>query len=216
MLHNLSDTDSLLNAYVAELRHHKRQRNPRLFRQNLHRIGQIMAYEASKVMRFKKKSVETPLGVAEMRLPKEKIVVASILRAGLPLHDGVLDSFDKAENAFVSAYRKHHKNGTFDIRVEYLSCPDLTGKTLILCDPMLATGMSMHLALEALQVYGEPADIHAFTVIASTDGLDFFREQHPDVTLWAAAIDEELTAKAYIVPGLGDAGDLAYGPKVQG
>ena len=159
--------------------------------------------------------METPLGIAQANVPNQKVVLATILRAGLPIHQGMLNYFDQADNAFISAYRRHHKDGTFDIRLEYVSCPSLEGRILILSDPMLATGASIVLALQELVEFGTPKEIHIVTAIASTNGLSYVRRIFPKVHIWMGARDEELTAKSYIVPGLGDAGDLSFGPKIQ-
>lgn len=185
------------------------------FRKNLERIGEIFAYEISKELQYQEKAVDTPLGIANMNCLVDDLVLGTILRAGLPLHQGLLNFFDQAENAFISAFRKHHKDGTFEVKIEYVSCPDLEGKTLILADPMLATGASLSLALKAFLNYGTPKEIHIVTVIASADGLEYVRRMFPKVTIWLVGLDEELTAKSYIVPGLGDAGDLAFGKKIQ-
>ncbi len=216
MTYNLGENNSIFNTYIAELRDVQIQKDPMRFRNNLKRIGEIMAYEISKTLSFKAKTVETPLGETEMNLVDNEIVIGTILRAGLPLHEGFLAIFDRAQNLFVSAYRKHHKDNSFTIEVEYLSGPSLTGKTLILVDPMLATGKSMVLALKALQEQlGKPEHIHIAAVIASEEGLDYLNARKGNnATVWVGAVDPELNAKAYIVPGLGDAGDLAYGSKV--
>ena len=166
-------------------------------------------------MDYQEKEVETPLGIAKVQAPSEKIVLGTILRAGLPLHQGLLNVFDQADNAFISAYRKHHKDGSFEINMEYVSCPDLTGTILILADPMLATGASMSIAIDGLAQYGTPKQIHVVTAIASDNGVKHIRRLFPKAKIWAGAVDEELTAKSYIVPGLGDAGDLCYGEKMQ-
>jgi len=215
MIHIFSENPNILNTMVGELRCVQLQADPIRFRTNLERIGEIMAYEISKTLTYRAVEVETPLGIAGSSEPASEVVLSCILRAGLPLHQGMLRIFDRAENAFVSAYRKHHKDGTFDIKVEYVSCPALEGKTLILADPMLATGSSVVKALEALTRFGKPASIHIAAAIAAQEGLDFVRRLLPEVHCWIGALDEELTAKAYIVPGLGDAGDLAYGSKLQ-
>jgi uracil phosphoribosyltransferase len=186
------------------------------FRRNMERIGEVFAYEISKTMDYKPVEVTTPLGIAETFALNEEPVVATILRAGLPLHIGILNYFDKAQNAFVSAYRRHHKDMSFEIALEYVACPDLTNKILILCDPMLATGSSMVLTYKALMAKGTPKHTHIVSAIASKQGIDYVRAHMPNdnFTLWCGAIDEELTAQAYIVPGLGDAGDLAFGSKL--
>jgi len=215
MVFNLSDHPSIANQYLAELRDAAVQQDRLRFRTNLERVGEILAYEISKTLDFKEAEVETPLGIASTKVPDQKIVLATILRAGLPMHQGMLRIFDKAENAFISAFRKHHKDGSFEIKMEYVSCPDLTGTVLILCDPMLATGSSVTLTIRALLEYGQPAAIHFATAIASSHGLEHVSRLFPEVRIWLGDIDEELTAKSYIVPGLGDAGDLSYGPKLQ-
>ena len=190
------------------------QTNPVMFRMNLRRFGQIMGYEISKKLRYTSRQTVTQLGVAECHQLSDQIVLGTILRAGIPMHEGMLSMFDEAENAFVSAYRKHHKDGTFEVSLEYISSPDLDGKVLILCDPMLATGSSIVKALDAmLAEYGTPSEIHVAAVVASTSGLEYLGIKYPDATIWIGTEDEELTAKSYIVPGLGDAGDLAYGQK---
>ena len=179
-------------------------------------MGEIISYELSKTFAYETREITTSLGIASVPLIKEQPVIASILRAGLPLHQGVLNYFDRAENAFISAYRKHHKNGTFDIKLEYLACPDINGKVLILCDPMLATGASIVLTYKALLLRGKPLHTHIVTLIASAEGVEYAKKNLPEnVTIWCGAVDEELTAKSYIVPGLGDAGDLAFGKKIQ-
>jgi uracil phosphoribosyltransferase len=181
----------------------------------MERLGSVLAYEISKTLIFTEKEIETPLGIAKCKVPEQEVVLGTILRAGLPMHQGMLRIFDHATNAFVSAYRKQHKDGSFDVHLEYVSCPDLEGKILVLADPMLATGASMKVALENLMEYGKPSKVHLVTAIAATPGLNQMKRLFPDASIWMGAIDEELTAKSYIVPGLGDAGDLAYGEKVQ-
>lgn len=215
MVFNLSTQNTIANKFLAELRDSSIQQDSMRFRRNLERIGEIMAYEISKTLDYEVKEVETPLGIAEMSLPKDRIVLATILRAGLPLHNGMLNYFDNAQNAFISAYRKHHKDGSFDINLEYVSSPKIEDSVLILCDPMLATGASMDLTLKQLKEFGTPKKIHVVTVIASSYGLNYIKRLHPKADIWLGAEDEELTAKSYIVPGLGDAGDLSYGPKIQ-
>lgn len=214
--HLLSTQPSLLSRFIAELRDKDVQTDPMRFRRNLQRIGEIFAYEISKTMTSAVIEVPTPLGVATERVPDEEVVVASVLRAGLPLHDGVLSFFDRASNAFVSAYRKYTLTDEFNIHIEYIASPNLDGKTLILCDPMLATGSSIELVYNALLTKGQPAHVHIVSVVASQAGVDYVQQMLSDapVTLWLGVVDEELNAKAYIVPGLGDAGDLAYGKKV--
>ena len=212
----LNKQNTLVNKFLAELRDKQIQRDSMRFRRNLERIGEITAYELSKELTYTPKVVETPLGEAEVQLSDDKVVVATILRAGLPFHQGFLNYFDDAQNAFVSAYRKNHKDSSFTVKVEYISCGSLEGKTLILVDPMLATGQSLVLAYEALcQHGGTPARLHVAAVIASEQGVDYADRHLPkEATLWVAAVDEELTSKCYIVPGLGDAGDLAFGEKI--
>lgn len=213
MLFNLADKNSVANYFIAELRNAEVQKDRLRFRRNLERVGEVLAYEISQTLDYEPFEVETPLGLATALLPAPRIVLATILRAGLPFHQGMLNYFDQADNAFISAYRRHHKDGTFEIQLDYVSAPDLDGSVLILCDPMLATGSSVNIALKELRRFGEPASLHVATVIASTAGVDAVRRQHPKARIWAGAVDEELTAKSYIVPGLGDAGDLAYGEK---
>ena len=215
MIHNIGRENSLLNQYVAEIRSSDIQSDRARFRRNLERLGEIFAYEISKTLQYEKQQVETPLGVANVAVPKDRIVVASILRAGLPFHTGILNRFEYADNAFISAYRMHHKDGTFEIKMGYITCPQLEDKVLILCDTMLATGSSIQKTLEVLQENYNPKEIHLAVVIASSPGLEFIRRLYPNIHIWMAAVDEELTAKSYIVPGLGDAGDLAFGGKTQ-
>jgi uracil phosphoribosyltransferase len=214
MLHVLNEHPSLIHHYIAEIRDQEIQKDRMRFRRNLERIGEIAAYEISKTMEYRETEVTTPLGVAQAPLLKEQPIVATILRAGLPLHQGVLNYFDKADNAFVSAYRKHHKDGSFDIRLDYLSSPSLNNRILILTDPMLATGSSMVMTYKAMLQHGKPKHTHIVCAIASTQGIEHVKSHLPSgITIWAGAVDEELTAQAYIVPGLGDAGDLAFGGK---
>ena len=207
--------NSILNRFVAELRDKDIQQDPMRFRRNLERVGEVIAYELSKTLEFDEREVITPLGVAKAQIPVERPVLATILRAGLPLHQGMLNYFDNAECAFISAYRKHRKGGDgFDIEVEYLSCPLLDDRVLVICDPMLATGQSMVTVYKALQRMGKPRALHIVSVIASSEGIEYVKSHMPVGTrIWVAAIDDEMTAQAYIVPGLGDAGDLAYGTK---
>ncbi len=211
----LNSQNTIANRFIAELRDVNVQKDRMRFRRNLERIGEVLAYELSKTLSYEEKEIETPMGIAKVSLPLEKVVLGTILRAGLPLHQGLLNVFDAADNAFISAYRMHHKDGTFEINVEYVSCPLLDNAVLVLCDPMLATGASIDLALKALGEYGKPAQIHVLAAIASTNGINYIRRLYPNIKLWIGAQDDELTAKSYIVPGLGDAGDLSYGSKVQ-
>ncbi len=215
MVVNLSDHYSLLCDWVSELRDEAVQRDRMRFRRNLERIGEVAAIEISKTMEFEEKDIETPLGTAVCRVLKKQPVLGTILRAGVPLHQGLLNYFDKADNAFISAYRKHHRDGTFEINLEYISCPDLDGRILILCDPMLATGSSLVKTIQYLKDEGPPLHIHIVTAIACTVGIEYLKREEPSVTIWCGDIDDELTAKGYIVPGLGDAGDLAFGTKTQ-
>lgn len=214
---NFADRPSLLSRYMLELRDVTIQNDPMRFRANLERIGQIMAYEISKRLHYRNEEVTTPLGTSVCQTPADRVVLATILRAGLPYHHGFLTYFDHAENAFVSAYRRYREKGdTFDVVVEYMASPEIEGKTLILVDPMLATGSSMELAYKALLNRGKPAAIHVASVIASQQSVEYVRRHFPAdrTTLWCGAIDPEINAHQYIVPGLGDAGDLAYGEKL--
>ena len=216
MVIDLSKNNSLLNHWVAELRDVHVQNDRMRFRRNIERIGEVAAYELSKTLQFKPVEVTTPLGIAPTQLLKEQPVLATILRAGLPLHQGMLNYFDKADNAFISAYRKHHPDGSFEISLEYLGCPNLNGRVLILCDPMLATGASLVETIQAIQKTYTPAQIHIVVTIASQKGIEYVeKELGADTPIWCAAIDPILNDKSYIVPGLGDAGDLAFGTKMQ-
>ncbi|MBK9758644.1 MAG: uracil phosphoribosyltransferase [Flavobacteriales bacterium] len=216
MMTELLRENSVVNRFIAEIRDQEVQKDPMRFRRNLERIGEVIAYELSKKLDYTPSEVITPLGIAHTALPNEQPVLATILRAGLPLHQGLLNYFDRADSAFVSAYRKHRKGEDgFDIEVEYLSSPSLEDRVLIISDPMLASGRSMVLVYKALLRLGKPKAVHIVSVIASAEGLDYVRTHLPPNTrIWVAAIDEEMTAQAYIVPGLGDAGDLAYGTKL--
>ncbi len=217
MIRILDEQNSILARYVSQLRDEVIQRDPMRFRRNLERTGAVIAYEISKTLNYRQQTVVTPLGEAEMMLPTDEIVIASILRAGMPMHNGFLNVFDNAANAFVSAFRKYSKDGTMKIVLEQVTTPNLEGKTLIIVDPMLATGASIEMAYYALlEKGGVPAHTHLAAVISSTDGIDFVRKRLPmdHVTLWTAAVDEEMTVKSYIVPGIGDPGDLAYGKKL--
>lgn len=216
MVIDLSKNNSLLNHWVAELRDVHVQNDRMRFRRNIERIGEVAAYELSKTLAFKSVEVTTPLGIAPTQLLTEQPVLATILRAGLPLHQGMLNYFDKADNAFISAYRKHHPDGSFEISLEYLSCPNLNDRVLILCDPMLATGASLVETIQAIQKTYTPAKIHIVVTIASHKGIEHVeKELGADTPIWCAAIDPILNDKSYIVPGLGDAGDLAFGTKMQ-
>jgi len=185
------------------------------FRRNMERIGEVAAYEISKVLTYVPVTVSTPMGEAECMVLEHQPVLATILRAGIPLHQGLLNYFDLADNAFVAAYRKHHRNGSFEIEQHYVTSPDITGRPLIIADPMLATGSSLLLALETLTAEQKPAQVHIVTAVACTVGIELLERRFPDAYIWAATIDDELTARGYIVPGLGDAGDLSYGNKSQ-
>ena len=216
-IHHLSETPSILNRFLYEIRDKSIQKDSMRFRRNIERIGEVLGYELSRSLRFNSKTIKTPLGNLQSKLHENDIVLCSILRAGVPLHNGLLNYFDTAENAFISAYRHHkHKPEGFEIVVEYLACPNLENKTLILADPMLATGQSMIATFEALKPFGKPKEIHLVSVIGAQEGVDFISGNFDsDTHLWIAAIDEELNDKGYIIPGLGDAGDLAFGQKLQ-
>jgi uracil phosphoribosyltransferase len=216
-IHNLSLQNSVLNTFISETRDVAVQKDRMRFRRNIERIGEVLGYEMSKVLNYKTASIETPLGTSNLNLINNDIVLCSILRAGIPLHNGLLNYFDAVENAFISAYRHHkHNPEGFEIIVEYLACPSLENKTLILADPMLATGQSMVATFEALKPYGTPKEIHLVSVIGAQEGVNYV-ETHfdTDTHLWIATIDEKLNDKGYIIPGLGDAGDLSFGEKLQ-
>lgn len=217
MIHILGEQNSIFNTFMAQVRDKSVQTDSMRFRRNLERLGEIMSYEISKQLNYAPHTVETPLGELALNLIDDKIVLATVLRAGLPLHQGFLNYFDNAQCAFVAAYRKNEKNGKFTVKVEYVSSCDLTGKVLLLIDPMLATGQSLLLTYEALlQKCGAPLHTHVASVIASEQGVEYALKHLPQksTTLWIGAVDAELTSKAYIVPGLGDAGDLAFGEKL--
>ena len=213
---NFAETSSLVSRYMMELRSVEIQHDPMRFRANLNRIGEIMAYEISKSLEYKRVEVTTPLAQCECEDIADQIVIGTILRAGLPFHEGFLRFFDRAETAFVSAYRKYKEKGdNFEVLVEYLASPSLEGKTLILVDPMLATGTSMDASLRTLLTKGKPEKIHVASVIGSKVAVEYMRNHFPaGTTLWIGAIDPEINSHSYIVPGLGDAGDLAYGEKL--
>lgn len=214
MIHNLSLTTSIFSTFLAELRDCSIQQDPLRFRRNLERVAEVLGYELSKQLEYELTSVTTPLGEAEVMLLKSQPVLATILRAGLPMHQGLLNVFDRAESAFVSAYRRHTTAEDFDIQVEYMAAPDIEGKTLIISDPMLATGSSMVMVYKALLKHGKPARVHVVSAIAAPEALEYVKLHLPDnAMIWVGAVDRELTAQSYIVPGLGDAGDLAYGVK---
>ena len=211
---NLSENNSILNQFIGEIRDVNIQKDPLRFRRNIERIGEVMAVEVSKRLNYVAKDVTTPLGTASVQLPTDQVVLGTILRAGLPLHQGFLNIFDRAENAFLSAYRRVNDKGELEIVAEYMAAPAIDGKTLILVDPMLATGMSMEVGYLALLKHGTPAHTHLCSVIATPKSIEYMRRElndSPDVTLWCAAIDPILNDKKYIVPGLGDAGDRLFG-----
>lgn len=215
MVINIGSKNSVVNQFVRELREVSLQQDSMRFRRNMERIGEIFAYEISKTMDYEPKEVITSLGTTEVQVMKSKPVLATILRAGLPLHQGMLNYFDTADNAFVSAYREHRKNDKFSIQIEYVSSPEIDNRVLIITDPMLATGQSMVASFKALLIHGKPVHTHFVSVVASVQGVEYLKRMLPKtgVSIWVAAIDDELTALGYIVPGLGDAGDLAFGQK---
>ncbi len=215
MVVNLSEQYSLLCDWISEIRDHEMQLDRMRFRRNLERIGEVAAYEISKTLHFTEKEVQTPLGIATAKVLTAQPVITTILRAGLPLHQGLLNFFDKADNGFISAYRKHQRDGSFEIRLDYISCPELEGRVVIVSDSMLATGASLVKTIQYLREEGHPSEIHVVVAIACTVGIEYVLREEPQCRIWCGAIDDELTAKGYIVPGLGDAGDLAYGTKVQ-
>lgn len=213
---NLEKNNSVLNKFIAEIRDVKMQSDKMRFRRNIERIGEILGYELSKTLKYKETAVTSPLGISRVSVPDEELVICSILRAGLPLHNGLLNYFDNAENSFISAYRHHLSETQFEIKVEYLASPSLEGKTLILADPMLATGLSFINVFNALKQMGSPKKIHLVSVIGSQQGINTLKQELPDhVKLWIATVDNELDEHGYIVPGLGDAGDLCFGTKLQ-
>jgi uracil phosphoribosyltransferase len=215
MVINLSEHHSLVSNWVGELRDTQIQTDRMRFRRNLERIGEVAAYEISKSMEWKEKEITTPLGTAIVKVLAQQPVLGTILRAGVPMHQGLLNYFDQADNAFISAYRKHHRDGSFEISLEYVSCPNLENRVLILADPMLATGSSLVKTIQHMRDEGIPSEIHIVCAIACSVGIEYVHRNEPKVKIWCGVIDEELTAKSYIVPGLGDAGDLAYGAKIQ-
>lgn len=215
-IHNISSNNTILNKFISEIRDVNVQKDSLRFRRNIERIGEVLSYELSKELNYSVNKVETPLGIKEIDQLTNKIVLCSILRAGLPLHQGLLNYFDDAENAFISAYRNHPENGVpSEIIVEYFASPSIEGKTLLLADPMLATGQSLVAVYEAIKKYGMPKELHIIVVIASKEGVDYISKHFPENThLWIAALDDTLNEKGYIIPGLGDAGDLAFGKKL--
>ncbi|MDA3952979.1 MAG: uracil phosphoribosyltransferase [Bacteroidales bacterium] len=216
MVHILAQENSLITQFISELRDIDIQKDSLRFRRNMERIGEIFAYEISKHLNYKEKKITTPLGISKMNVLTTNIVNATILRAGLPFHYGILNYFDSAENAFISAHRKYHKDGSFAIQLEHISSPNIEGKTLILSDPMIASGASMEIAYKALLKRGTPEHTHIVSIISSNQGINYVKKHinMKNVTFWAGDVDDELTSKAYIVPGIGDAGDLAFGNKM--
>jgi uracil phosphoribosyltransferase len=215
MVINLGKHHSLLSNWVSELRDVEVQNDRMRFRKNLERIGEVAAYEISKTLAWEEKEITTPLGITSCKVLQSQPVLATILRAGLGMHYGLLNYFDKGENAFISAYRKHNPDGSFGISIEYMSCPELDGKVLIISDPMIATGASLVKTIQYLKQEGVSKEIHIVCAIACTVGIEFVLREQPNATIWCGDIDDEITAKGYIVPGLGDAGDLAFGQKMQ-
>lgn len=214
-IHNLDKTNSVLNHFISEIRDQKIQKDAMRFRRNIERIGEILSYELSKELDFKDCIVQTPLGEKKTQIVSDQLVLCSVLRAGLPLHQGILNYFDQIENAFISAYRKHSSDEEFEIKVEYLASPSLDNKILILADPMLATGSSLASVYEVLKKRGSMKQVHIVAVIAAQEGIELISSHFPENThLWVATVDQELNSKGYIVPGLGDAGDLAFGNKL--
>jgi len=215
MIINLSEQHSLVSNWIAELRDTDVQGDRMRFRRNLERIAEVAGYEISKKMPWQEKEVTTPLGISNCKVLQEQPVLATILRAGLAMHTGLLNYFDKADNAFISAYRKHNPDGSFDIHMEYMSCPDIEDRIIVISDPMIATGASLVKSIEFLKEEGSIKELHIVCAIACTVGLEYVLRAHPKATIWCGDIDDEITAKGYIVPGLGDAGDLAFGSKMQ-
>ena len=215
MVINLSDEHSLISNWISELREVEVQDDRLRFRRNLERIGEVAAYEISKVLSWKEREITTPLGISAAKVLEKQPVLATILRAGLPMHQGLLNYFDKADNAFISAYRKHNQDGTFEISLDYISCPEMEDRVVIISDPMLATGASLVKTIQFIREEGNPSEIHIVCAIACTVGIEYVLRAEPKATVWCGDIDDELTAKGYIVPGLGDAGDLDYGVKLK-
>jgi len=215
MVINLSDQHSLVSNWLSELRDLEVQADRQRFRKNLEKIAEVCAYEISKKLSWVEKDITTPLGISTCKVLERQPVLATILRAGLAMHNGLLNYFDKADNAFISAYRKHNSDGTFEISLDYISCPDLDNRVVIISDPMLATGSSLVKAMQFIREEGNPSEIHIVCALACSVGIEYVMRAIPKATIWCGDIDDELTAKGYIVPGLGDAGDLAYGVKVQ-
>jgi len=216
MVINLSEQHSLVSNWVSELRDIEVQQDRMRFRRNLERIAEVVGYEISKQLAWEEKEITTPLGISTCKVLAEQPVLATILRAGLGMHTGLLNYFDKGDNAFISAYRKHNADGSFDIHMEYMSCPDIENRTIIISDPMIATGSSLVKSIEFLKEEGTIKELHIVCAIACTVGIEYVSRAYPKATIWCGDIDDEITAKGYIVPGLGDAGDLAFGAKMQG
>ena len=216
MVINLSEQYSLVSGWVSELRDVDVQSDRMRFRRNLERIAEVTGYEISKKLPWEEKEITTPLGISNSKVLAEQPVLATILRAGLAMHNGLLNYFDKADNAFITAYRKHNPDGSFDIRLEYMSCPEIDNRIVIVSDPMIATGSSLVKSIQFLKEEGHIKELHVVCAIACTVGIEYVMRAEPRATIWCGDIDDEITAKGYIVPGLGDAGDLAYGAKLQG
>ena len=216
IVHDFSNENSILNQFISEIRDLVIQKDEMRFRRNIERIGEVLSYELSKTLNYNTETIKTPFGNKTISVTRDKLVLCSVLRAGLPLHQGLLNYFDKAENAFISAYRHHRDNqDAFEVIVKYLAAPALNGKTLVITDPMLATGKTLENVFKALKNYGEPKRIHIVSVIGSKSGVDYVTSIFPEDThLWIATIDEKLSHKGYIIPGLGDAGDLSFGLKI--
>ncbi|MEL6986783.1 MAG: uracil phosphoribosyltransferase [Bacteroidota bacterium] len=215
MIHDLSKTTSIANQYLAEMRDHKIQIDKARFRNNMQRIGECFAFEISKHLEFEVKEVETPLGLASCQVLKHPVVIAGIMRAGLPMHEGMLHVFNDAESAFIASSRVHHKDGTFEVESSVVSCPDINGKNLIIVDAVIATGSTMEETIQSLKEFGDPNSVHIACTISSSHGLELLSRKHPKVHLWLGAEDEELTAKSFVVPGMGNAGELSYGEKIK-
>lgn len=215
MVINLSENHSLISNWVSELRNTEVQNDRERFRRNLKKIAEVCAYEISKRLPWIEKEINTPLGTSVCKVLEKQPVLATIMRAGLAMHNGFLNYFDKADNAFVSAYRKHKPDGSFEISLQYISCPEIENRIVIISDPMLATGASLVKTLQFIYAEGKPAEVHIACALACTVGIEYVLRAEPNAFIWCGDIDDELTAKGYIVPGLGDAGDLAYGDKTQ-
>jgi len=215
MIINLSDQHSLVSNWLSELRDIEVQSDSQRFRSNLQKLGEVCAYEISKKLSWVEKEITTPLGISTCKVLEKQPVLATILRAGLAMHNGLLNYFDKADNAFISAYRKHNPDGSFEISLDYISCPEMENRVVIISDPMIATGSSLVKTMQFIREAGNPSEIHIVCAVACTVGIEYISRAEPKATIWCGDIDDEITAKGYIVPGLGDAGDLAYGLKVQ-